>query len=307
METINLTTICKEITVEAAQRTAFEVFTSQMSLWWPPYNHNDGCPMVKVGLELKAGGRWYGQDSEGRDTELGKVLVYDPYALFALDWQIDNKLQFNPEVHTEVRIEFIEEGPKTTRVKLTHYDLQRLGEAAEGIDEGWGEIMDIYKKFVTDSFSSSMAISTSPTTIRKEVLVAASQETAFTVFTQNIDMGWPKTHHIGKCPMVEAVIEGRQGGRWYSRHEDGTEADNGYVLRWDPYGQLILVWQIDGDFRYVPDLVTEVEVNFIPEGPKSTRVILEHRDLQKLMGGSKVIESMDQGWGTIMNLYKAAV
>lgn len=142
------------------------------------------------------------------------------------------------------------------------------------------------------------------TRIKKEVLVQASQETAFKVFTEKMDAWWPKTHHVGKCPMVESVLEQKPGGRWYSRHEDGSEVNVGHVLTWDPCAQVILAWQIDGNFQYVPELITEVSVDFMPEGPTSTRVVLEHRDLQKLMGGTKVVESMDEGWGMIMNLYK---
>lgn len=142
------------------------------------------------------------------------------------------------------------------------------------------------------------------TTIKKEVLVQASQETAFQVFTEKIDAWWPKTHHVGKCPMVESFLEQKPGGRWYSRHEDGSEVNVGHVITWDPYAQVVLAWQIDGNFQYAPELITEVVVNFIPEGATRTRVILEHRDLQKLMGGAKVVESMDEGWGMIMNLYK---
>jgi len=142
------------------------------------------------------------------------------------------------------------------------------------------------------------------TTIKKEVVVQASQDTAFKVFTEKMDAWWPKTHHVGKCPMVESVLEQKPGGRWYSRHEDGSEVNVGHILTWDPFRQVILAWQIDGNFQYVPELITEVAVDFIPDGPKTTRVILEHRDLQKLMGGAKVVESMDEGWGMIMNLYK---
>ena len=141
-------------------------------------------------------------------------------------------------------------------------------------------------------------------TINKEVLVAASQETAFRVFTENINRWWPKSHHVGKFPMKEMILEGHAGGRWFSRHEDGTEVKVGYVRTWDPFAHLVLIWQIDGNFQCDPDLISEVKVHFIPEGPKTTRVTLEHGDLDKLMGGAKVIESMDQGWGMIMNLYK---
>ena len=142
------------------------------------------------------------------------------------------------------------------------------------------------------------------TTIKKEVLVKASQQTAFNVFTQKMDAWWPRTHHVGSTPMVESVLEQKPGGRWYSRHEDGSEVNVGYISTWDPFGQVVLIWQIDGNFKCDPELVTEVEVNFIPEGPASTRVTLEHRDLQKLAGGAKNVEAMDDGWGMIMELYK---
>jgi uncharacterized protein YndB with AHSA1/START domain len=139
--------------------------------------------------------------------------------------------------------------------------------------------------------------------IRKEVLVEASQETAFRVFTEKMDWWWPKSHHVGKAPVVESVLEPGIRGRWFSRHEDGSEVNVGYVLIWDPYGRIVLVWQIDGNFQCDPQLHSEIEVIFLPEGPLKTRVKLEHRDLEKLTGGKKVIEDMDDGWGYIMQLY----
>ena len=140
--------------------------------------------------------------------------------------------------------------------------------------------------------------------ISKEVLLAASQETAFKVFTEKMDLWWPKTHHVGTCPVTETVLEPNVNGRWYTKHEDGSEVNVGHVLTWDPYSLLILNWQIDGNFKCDPSLTTEVELQFIAEGPKTTRVKFEHKNLQRLAGGTKVIESMDMGWGMIMNLYK---
>lgn len=140
--------------------------------------------------------------------------------------------------------------------------------------------------------------------IKKELVVEASQETAFRVFTEQMDAWWPKSHHIGKTPMVHSIIEGRTEGRWYSTHEDGSEANVGKVLVWDPYGRLVLVWQVNGNFQHEPDLHSEVEVLFLAEGPTTTRIKFEHRDLEKLRGGAKVIDDMNQGWGFILQLYK---
>lgn len=143
--------------------------------------------------------------------------------------------------------------------------------------------------------------------IRKEVVVAASQETAFTVFTDKMDLWWPRTHHVGSCAMTGSVLEPGKKGRWYSKHEDGSEVNIGYVQTWDPFGHLVLVWQIDGNFKCDPDLISEIEVCFIAEGPGTTRVTMEHRDIDKLRGGKKVIDDMDKGWGFIMDLYKNSV
>jgi uncharacterized protein YndB with AHSA1/START domain len=140
-------------------------------------------------------------------------------------------------------------------------------------------------------------------TINKDILVDASQETAFKVFTEQMDLWWPRTHHVGSCPMRELVLEAKPSGRWFSKHEDDSEVNIGYVQTYQPYDLFVLAWQVNADFKYDPEVVTEIVIQFMPEGPKTTRVKLEHKDLQKL-GSGKTVESMDQGWGMILELYK---
>lgn len=139
--------------------------------------------------------------------------------------------------------------------------------------------------------------------IHKELLVEASQETCFHVFTRQIDAWWPKTHHVGKTPMTEMVLEPCAGGRWYSKHEDGSEVNVGSVLTWEPNGLLVLNWQINANYQYDPKVNTDIEVKFIPEGGR-TRVYMSHKDLDRLGEGDKAVASMDEGWGMIMNLFK---
>jgi len=133
--------------------------------------------------------------------------------------------------------------------------------------------------------------------IKKELVIAAAQDTCFNVFTQKMDLWWPREYHVGQCPMVEMLLESGTGGRWYTRHEDGSEVNVGTVLTWNPFELLVLNWQIDANFRYNPKVVTEVEVKFIAEGAGTTRVLLEHKDLDRMGEGGKAIESMDGGWG----------
>ena len=42
-----------------------------------------------------------------------------------------------------------------------------------------------------------------------------------------------------------------------------------------------LSWDLDPEWKYVAGLGTEVEVRFVPEGEDRTRVILEHRRLER--------------------------
>jgi hypothetical protein len=96
--------------------------------------------------------------------------------------------------------------------------------------------------------------------IRREIVVPVSSKEAFRVFTARMTDWWPSDHHIGSAPIEEIVIEPHEGGRWYTRHEDGTESSTGQVLAWEPPERLIITWQIGADWRYHVDLVTTVEL-----------------------------------------------
>jgi uncharacterized protein YndB with AHSA1/START domain len=154
------------------------------------------------------------------------------------------------------------------------------------------------------SGSGSLAIKPAP--VKKSVSVNASPEHAFRVFTERFDAWWPRSHSIGDSPLEQAVIEGREGGRWYGRLENGTEAEWGDVLAWEPPRRVLLAWRIGADWKYDPDLLTEVEVTFTPEVGGATRVELEHRHLER-MGeagqGLRAAFDSDGGWGMLLRLF----
>jgi uncharacterized protein YndB with AHSA1/START domain len=117
--------------------------------------------------------------------------------------------------------------------------------------------------------------------IRRSTVVPASRERAFEVFTARMTDWWPSHHHIGGADIEQVVIEPRAGGRWYTRHVDGSETSTGVVLAWEPPERLVVTWQISAEWRYDPSLVTTVEVRFEAEAEERTRVSLEHRDLER--------------------------
>src|SRR5947207_1673173 len=116
---------------------------------------------------------------------------------------------------------------------------------------------------------------------------------------------WPKSDHIGKADLDRPVIEPREGGRWYEVDVDGSECELGKVQVWDPPARLVIIWQLTAEFQFDPDLETEVDVRFTPEG-SGTRVNLEHRYIERLgEGADKLREAVDApgGWSGLLELY----
>jgi uncharacterized protein YndB with AHSA1/START domain len=140
--------------------------------------------------------------------------------------------------------------------------------------------------------------------VRKSLVVTADVQRSFKVFTDRIGSWWPRTHSIGKSQQAEVIIEPRVGGRWYERGQDGSECEWGKVLQWEPPARLVLAWQIDGNWKYNPACVTEVEVNFTALGAMQTRVDFEHRYLERLGENAAAVRDMlNSGWGGMLELY----
>jgi uncharacterized protein YndB with AHSA1/START domain len=146
--------------------------------------------------------------------------------------------------------------------------------------------------------------------VRKSVLVNAPQAHAFVVFTEQHGTWWPlKTHHIGANPAQTAIIEPRVGGRWFERSSDGVECDWGRVLVWEPPHRIVLSWDIGADWKYDPELGTEVEVRFISKGRDTTLVELEHRRLERYGAQAETMQATfdsERGWGGILQGFAQA-
>lgn len=144
----------------------------------------------------------------------------------------------------------------------------------------------------------------------KTVTVGASRPHAFKVFTAGFTTWWPSSHHIGKAELAEAILEQREGGRWYERGVDGSECDWGTVLVYDPPNRVVVSWHLNGEWAYDPDpaKASEVEVRFVAEGPDVTRVELEHRHFERHGGDwTAVARGVDSenGWAGILRGFAA--
>lgn len=149
-----------------------------------------------------------------------------------------------------------------------------------------------------------------PNSVRKVILVQAPQELAWRVFTEQMGAWWPlQNYKIGQAKAVDAVVEPRAGGRWYELGEDGSTCQWGSVLAWEPHARLVLSWDVSADWQYDPNLKTEIELRFIPEGKNATRVELEHRRLDRYgarRDEMRRIFETEGDWGRFLEMFARA-
>ncbi|HUN87032.1 MAG TPA: SRPBCC family protein [Terracidiphilus sp.] len=146
-----------------------------------------------------------------------------------------------------------------------------------------------------------------PNSIKKTTIVEADQQIAWRVFTEKMGSWWPLAYYkIGPANAVDAVIEPYVGGRWFERGEDFSTCQWGTVIAWEPPSRIVLSWDIDADWKYDPELNTEIEVRFIAYGSKRTRVELEHRRLDRYgarRDEMRRIYDTEGDWGKLLEAF----
>jgi uncharacterized protein YndB with AHSA1/START domain len=120
-------------------------------------------------------------------------------------------------------------------------------------------------------------------TVRREIVVEAPAERAFRVFTERLDEIKPRDHNLLSSDIEATVVEPRAGGRIYDRGADGSECEWATVLAFEPPERFVFSWNISTSWQFEPDASrrSEVAISFLPEGPDRTRVVLEHRHLER--------------------------
>jgi uncharacterized protein YndB with AHSA1/START domain len=146
---------------------------------------------------------------------------------------------------------------------------------------------------------------TATETIRKEIYVDASPETAFRVFTEQIAAWWP-LHKYGLFleDRDSVVFEDRDGWKLVEKAKDGREAFWGEVLEYEFASRLRMTWHPGHSLEAMP---TEIEVTFAADGDGTT-VVLEHSGWEKCAGDRREARTgYDRGWNEVLDTYKAAV
>src|SRR4051794_7317345 len=153
-----------------------------------------------------------------------------------------------------------------------------------------------------------MATPAEATSVRNEVVVNAPVERAFVVFTEQMDRIKPREHNLLGVDIAETVFEQHVGGRVYDRGTDGSECEWATVLAYEPPKRLVFSWNISPHWQIEddPDKRSEVEVRFIAEGDRHTRVQLEHRHLDRHgegWEGTRDSVAAPDGWTLYLGRY----
>lgn len=149
--------------------------------------------------------------------------------------------------------------------------------------------------------SEHQAIKIEP--VEKQIKVGLNQEAAFRLFTEGLNNWWPlATHSVGENQAETCVFEGHVGGRIYEVLKDGSQAEWGKVLAWEPFEKVTFTWYPGRP----SETAQEVTVTF-REMPGGTQVELLHTGWEML--GEKAQsgrEGYDFGWDFVLANYIVA-
>jgi uncharacterized protein YndB with AHSA1/START domain len=146
--------------------------------------------------------------------------------------------------------------------------------------------------------------------VRRQIIVDAPIERAFTVFTARFGDFKPPEHNLLGVEIAETVFEPKVGGHIYDRGVDGSECRWARVLAFEPPDRVVFSWDINPRWQIEtePDNTSEVEVQFIAETPQRTRVELEHRHIDRHGPGWQAVSdgvTHDEGWPLYLTRYAA--
>lgn len=125
--------------------------------------------------------------------------------------------------------------------------------------------------------------STDGTSVKHSVVVEATIERAFAVFTGQFGSFKPPEHNLLGVEIAATVFEPHVGGYLFDRGVDGSECRWARVLAYDPPHRVVLSWNISPRWQIEADpaRASEWEARFTEEAPGRTRVEIEHRHLDR--------------------------
>ena len=149
-QTVAIAPVRKTIHVKASTAHAFEVFTAGLDRWWPKDHGIGKTPRKAVVMETRLGGHWYELAEDGTQTNVGRIIAWEPPQRFVMSWDINGEWKPDTTVSSEVEVRFIADGANATRVELEHRKFERMGPAPgskmrNAVDGGWPKILEFFR------------------------------------------------------------------------------------------------------------------------------------------------------------------
>lgn len=153
-------------------------------------------------------------------------------------------------------------------------------------------------------------MSTTDTVVRREIVVEAPIDKAFSTFVERFGDFKPKEHNLLGSPIARTTFDPKVGGNIYDVGEDGSECRWARVLAYEPPDRVVFSWDISPYWQVESDPAntSEVEVRFVAESPERTRVELEHRHLERHGDGWEGVRdgiAEGAGWPLYLDRYAA--
>ena len=141
--------------------------------------------------------------------------------------------------------------------------------------------------------------------VRKSVHVKVPIEHAFEVFTSGLTRWWPHNFGVGKKPIVRVLMEPRLGGRWLEIADDGTETSVATIIVWEPPRRLVMLWQVNAQWKPDTAMRSEVDVRFSADGAEVTMVELLHHKFETMgaEAGASLRKDVDGGWPGLLDRF----
>ena len=135
----------------------------------------------------------------------------------------------------------------------------------------------------------------------RSVEVSVDPETAFRIFTEEIDAWYERGRYSWNDP-ERAVAIRFEDGRLLEVWDEGDGFEMGFVTAWEPGERLAFAYR---SVHLPPEIHTEVEVRFDPVAA-GTRVTLEHRGLEQLPE-EEYTRWRERAWAPFMQAFRAYV
>ena len=144
---------------------------------------------------------------------------------------------------------------------------------------------------------------TSAAPVRKSIIVPATPQRAFELFTAHMHEWWPlATHSVGAEDAVSVAFGAGVGAEIVETMADGATSVWGTVTDWEPPHRVAFTWHAG-----TPETeATRVEVTFTLDAPGSTEVRLVHSGWERRPDSASARDNYDSGWEPVVRSFAEA-